>query len=268
VSSTRSVRGGGVDESLQRPEPGTAIGVWDPAGTWRDAEAGAVSALIKQLRRCAFVARQTIFTEGDPGDRVFIIGRGKVKISLRGPDSRVNLLAILGPSDIFGELAIFDPGPRTCTATAITDIEALWLDRATLRTWMTDRPVIAEWLLQMLAQRLRHTEDELVELICGDVPRRVARQLLLLAQRFGTPEGDALRVVHELTPTEMAQLAGTDPASANKAQQDFVSRGWIRVEDKTLLIVDRDALARRASISSRAYPSRRRLSGRSQTGSN
>jgi CRP/FNR family transcriptional regulator, cyclic AMP receptor protein len=79
-----------------------------------------------------------------------------------------------------------------------------------------------------------------------------------LARRFGTQEGDALRVVHELTQGEMAQLVGADRASVNKALQDFVSRGWILVEDKSVLIVDRDALARRARASTRsgAYASR------------
>jgi CRP/FNR family transcriptional regulator, cyclic AMP receptor protein len=251
-----------VDESLQRLETVTPMGVWDQivstAGILRDVEDRAVPALITQLRPCEFVAGQMIFAEGDPGDRVFIIGWGKVKISVAGPGGGVNLLAILGPADVLGELAVFDPGPRTCTATAITDVEAGWLDRVTLRTWMADRPVIAESLLQLLARRLQHTDDKLIELICSDVPCRVARQLLLLARRFGTWEGDTLRVTHELTQTEMAQLIGADRASVNKAQQDFVSRGWIRVEDKSVLIVDRDALARRASAGSSASASRRR----------
>lgn len=206
VSSTPSLTHGGVDDSPQRSEPDTAIDVRDQIVTraeiLRGVEPGA--ALIKQLHPCEFEAGETIFAEGDPGDRVFIIGSGKVKISVRGPRGRENLLAIMGPSDIFGELAVLDPGPRTCTATAITDVQAVWLDRATLRARMAHRPVIAERLLQLLTRRLRHTDDKLVGLICRDVAGRVARQLLLLARRFGTREGDALRVVHELTQAEMA----------------------------------------------------------------
>jgi len=133
------------------------------------------------------------------------------------------------------------------------------LDRATLRTWMADRPVIAEQLLQVLTRRLRHTDDELVELVSSDVAGRVARQLLLLAQRFGTREGDALRVVHELSQDEIAQLVGADRVSVNKALRGFGARGWILVEGKSVLIVDPDALARRAAPSRSDYhPSRRR----------
>lgn len=247
VSTAPSVKHGSVDQVLT----GTGI--------FQYVEPGATSGLIKQLHPSEFAAGQEIFAEGDPGDRVYIIVAGKVKISLRGPGGRTNLRAIMGPTDIFGELAVFDPGPRTCTATAITDVRTVWLDRATLRTWMADRPVIAEQLLQVLARRLRHTDDELVELVSSDVAGRVARQLLLLARRFGTREGDALRVVHELSQDEIAQLVGADRASVNKALRGFGARGWILVDGKSVLIVDPDALARRAAPSgSDFHPSRRR----------
>jgi len=264
VSTTPYVSHGGVAESLHRSETVTAIDVWDQilsrAGILCGVEPGAVSALIGQLHPAEFGAGQTIFAEGDPGDRVYIIGSGKVKLSLRAPGGRQNLLALMGPTDIFGELAVFDPGPRTCTATTITDVGTVWWDRATLRAWMAHRPVIAERLLQLLARRLRHTDDELVELVSNDVAGRVARRLLLLARRFGTPEGGALRVVHELTQGELAQLVGADRASVNKALRGFAARGWLLPEDKSVLIVDPNALDRRAraGTTSGAYASRRR----------
>ncbi|MBV8347566.1 MAG: Crp/Fnr family transcriptional regulator [Mycolicibacterium sp.] len=221
-------------------------------------EPGAVSALSRQVQLSEFRAGQTIFAEADPGDRVYIIGSGTVKIGRRGPYGQENLLAIMGPSDIFGELAVFDPGPRTCTATAITDVVAVAVDRATLRAWLAHRPVIAEQLLQVLARRLRHTYDEIVELTFTDVAGRVARQLLLLGRRFGTREGEALRVVPDLTQTEMAQLVGADRASVNKALQRFVACGWIRMEDKTVLIVDPGALDRRARATTASGDANRR----------
>jgi hypothetical protein len=82
----------------------------------------------------------------------------------------------------------------------------------------------------------------------------------VLAQRFGTREGGALRVEHELSQHEIAQLVGADRVSVNKALRDFTARGWILVEGNSVLIVDADALARRADAGSRSgfYPSRRR----------
>jgi CRP/FNR family cyclic AMP-dependent transcriptional regulator len=263
VSTAAGVTHGSVDTPQQRPEAAAAIDVRDHIVTriaiLRGIDPGVASGLTKQLHASKFRAGQTIFAEGDPGDRVYIIGSGRAKLSLRGPGGRDNLRAIMGPSDMFGELAVFDPGPRSCTATAVTDVETVWLDRATLRAWMA-QPVIAEQLLRLLARRLRHTDDELVELVSSDVAGRVAWQLLVLARRFGTQEGAALRVVHELTQGELAQLVGADRLSVNKALRDFVIRGWIRVDYKSVLIIDGDALAHRTTGSTRsgAYASRRR----------
>ena len=250
MNAAPSVKHGDVDRILTQ--------LLSEAGILRRVEPEAASAMIKQLHTSEFKAGQIIFVQGDPGDRVYIIVAGKVKISLRGPGDRENLRAIMGPTDVFGELAVFDPGPRTCTATAITDVRAVWVDRATLRAWMAYRPVIAEQLLQALTQRLQHTEDQLVELVSSDVAARVARQLLLLARRFGTREGDALRVTHELSQDEMAQLVGADRVSVNKALRDFTSRGWIMLEGKGVLIVDPDALAGRAAAGTGSGVYRRR----------
>lgn len=217
------------------------------AGILRHVEPAAASALTRQLLADEFGSGETIFTQGDAGDRVHVIVSGMVKISLRGPGGRENLRAILGPTDAFGELAVFDPGPRSCTASAFTDVRAVWLDRATLRTWIARWPVIGEQLLQSLTQRLTHTEEQQVELVSSDVASRVARQLLLLGRRFGTPEPDGLRLEHELSQDELAQLVGADRVSINKALRTFTTRGWIRPEGKSVLILDLDALARRGA---------------------
>jgi CRP-like cAMP-binding protein len=248
VSTNAGIGQVGVQQILER------------AGILESVEPGTAAALVEQLDPAEFAAGRTIFHEGDPGDRVYIIVAGKVKISLCGPGGRTNLRAIMGPTDVFGELAVFDPGPRTCTATAVTDVRTVWLDRTMLRAWMAEWPGIAEQLLQVLSRRLRNTDDELIDLVSSDVAARIARQLLLLAERFGTPEGGALRVVHELSQDEMAQLVGADRTSVNKALRHFVSRGWIVAEGKTVLIVEPQALARRAAAGSTpdAHPIRRR----------
>src|ERR1700743_3293257 len=78
-----------------------------------------------QFHASEFHSGQTIFVQGDPGDRVYLITEGKVKISFRGPTGRTNVRAIIGAGDIFGELAVFDAGPRACTATAITEVRTM-----------------------------------------------------------------------------------------------------------------------------------------------
>ena len=114
----------------------------------------------------------------------------------------------MGPSDMFGELSVFDPGPRTSSVITITDVRAVWMDRDALRAWIAERPQIAEQLLRVLARRLRRTNNDLADLILTDVPGRVAKQLLALGQRFGTPQDGGLRVTHDLTQVEIAQLVG------------------------------------------------------------
>jgi CRP/FNR family transcriptional regulator, cyclic AMP receptor protein len=216
------------------------------AGIFQGVEPSAVAALTKQLQPVTFPRGHTVFAEGEPGDRLYIIVSGKVKIGRRSPDGRENLLTIMGPSDMFGELSIFDPGPRTSSGTTITEVRAVSMDRDALRSWIQDRPEIAAQLLRVLARRLRRTNNNLADLIFTDVPGRVAKQLLELAQRFGHQEGDALRVTHDLTQEEIAQLVGASRETVNKALADFARRGWIRLEGKTVLIQNSERLARLA----------------------
>jgi CRP/FNR family cyclic AMP-dependent transcriptional regulator len=216
------------------------------SGLVQGVEPGAVAALTEYLHPVDFPRRHTVFAEGQPGDRLYIIISGKVKLGRRSSDGRQNILAVMGPSDMFGELSVFDPGPRTSSATTITKVRAVSMDRDALKAWIAERPEIAEQLLRVLARRLRRTNDNIADLIFTDVPGRVAAQLLLLAQRFGTPEGRALRVNHDLTQQEIAQLIGASRETVNKALSDFTQRGWIQWNGKSMLISDPERLIRRA----------------------
>ena len=216
------------------------------AGIFQGVDPAAIEVLTESLERVEFPRGTVIFNEGEPGDRLYIVSTGKVKIGRRSPDGRENLLSIFGPSDMFGELSIFDPGPRTSTATTVTDVRAYTMDRNALREWIAQRPEIAEQLLRVVARRLRRTNNLLADLIFTDVPGRVAKALLQLAQRFGSQEAGLLRVTHDLTQEEIAQLVGASRESVNMALADFAARGWLRLEGKSVLILEPDRLARRA----------------------
>ncbi len=216
------------------------------AGIFQGIDPTAVEALSSALEPVEFPRAHVIFAEGEPGDRLYIIVSGKVKIGRRSADGRENLLAVFGPSDMFGELSIFDPGPRTSTATTVTEVRAVTMDRAALHEWIGKRPEIADQLLRVIARRLRRTNNMLADLIFTDVPGRVAKALLQLAQRFGSQEAGMLRVTHDLTQEEIAQLVGASRETVNKALADFAHRGWLRLEGKSVLIQEPDRLARRA----------------------
>src|SRR5450631_4680336 len=100
-----------------------------------------------------------LFREGDRGDRLYVIGEGKIKLGLTSIDGRENLLAILGPGEMFGELSLFDPGPRNATAVALTDATLLGVGHPDLEPWLTGRPEVAASLLAALARRLRRTNE-------------------------------------------------------------------------------------------------------------
>ncbi|MGJ6121739.1 Crp/Fnr family transcriptional regulator [Mycolicibacterium sp. Y3] len=216
------------------------------SGIFQGVAPDAAAALIAQLQQVSFPRGHAVFVEGEPGDRLYIITEGKVKIGRRTADGRESLITVMGPADMFGELALFDPGPRTSTVTTLTEVKAVTMDREALHAWVMGRPEIAEQLLRVLARRLRRTNSALSDLIFTDVPGRVAKQLLDIAKRFGRPEGNVLHVTHELTQEELAQLVGASRETVNKALSDFAQRGWIKLQGKTILIYDSARLAQRA----------------------
>ncbi|MDT5173274.1 MAG: family transcriptional regulator, cyclic receptor protein [Mycobacterium sp.] len=235
-----------VDWPERNGDRGNVDAVLAKAGIFQGLQCSASSALTQQLQPVDFPPGYMVFAEGEPGDRLYIVVSGKVKVGRCSPGGGQNLLTIMGPSDMFGELSIFDPGPRTSTATTITDVRAVSMDRDALRVWIADRPEITGQLLRVLARRLRRTNNDMADLIFTDVPGRVAKQLLQLEQQFGTREGGAMRVTHDLTQEEIAQLVGASRETVNKALADFAHRGWIQLEGKSVLICDAERLAKRA----------------------
>ncbi|MEI6406863.1 MAG: Crp/Fnr family transcriptional regulator [Actinomycetes bacterium] len=187
----------------------------------------------------------TLFKEGDEGDRLYVVVEGKLKLGTSSTDGRENLLSILGPGEMFGELSLFDPGPRTATATAVTDTRLLALSHDQVIGLVTRSPQVALQLLERLAQRLRRTNEVLADLVFSDVPGRVAKALMDLGSRFGVQQDDGLHVNHELTQEELAQLVGASRETVNKALADFAGRGWVRLEPRAVVVLDFERLSKR-----------------------
>ena len=190
---------------------------------------------------------ETLFNEGDAGDRLYVLLSGKIKLSHASGDGRESVFTVLGPGDMFGELSVFDPGPRTSTAVAVTDSVVLGLSQGQLRPWLRARPEVAHALLQALANRLRRTSETMSDLVFADVPGRVAKALLDLGEKFGESTATGLLVAHDLTQEELAQLVGASRETVNKALADFATRGWIRIETKSVEILDVDRLRQRVA---------------------
>jgi CRP/FNR family cyclic AMP-dependent transcriptional regulator len=206
----------------------------------------AASSLGASLSETRISRGEVLFSEGDTGDRLYVVTEGKIKLGRTSPDGRENLLAILGPGQMFGELSLFDPGPRSATATAVTDCVMRSLGHEELLQWLTDRPGVARGLLHQLAARLRRANDVVADLVFSDVPGRVAKALLDLSTRFGRTADDGVHVHHDLTQEELAQLVGASRETVNKALADFAMRGWLRLEPRSVVLIDLDRLQRRA----------------------
>jgi CRP/FNR family transcriptional regulator len=204
------------------------------------------TALRGAMKREQFNRSDVIFDEGDQGDKLYAVIEGKVKIARTAADGRESLQTVLGPGEMFGELSLFDPRPRTAGAVALTDSVLASLAHDALRPWIMDHPDVAVQLLQALVQRLRRTNDVMADLVFSDVPSRVAKALLGLAERFGQPIPEGIHVVHDLTQEELAQLVGASRETVNKALADFSGRGWIRIESRAVVIKDVEGLTRRA----------------------
>lgn len=190
-----------------------------------------------------------IFSEGDTDHRLYLLEEGRVKLTRRARDGRIQLLSIHAPGEVLGEIPVFDPegGPRTASAVAMRPgTRVVWLEREILFTWLDAHPRVAIDMLQVLARRLRGNNERIGELVFMDVPGRLAKTLLDLGRRFGEPVEAGLMVPHDLTQEEMAQLVGSSRETVNKALMDFANRGWIARQGRSIVIYQPGMLIRRS----------------------
>ena len=203
-------------------------------------------------RLCAVAERRdiprgdVIFRQGEPGASMYVILHGKVRMTRPADPGRDNLLTLLGPGDLFGELTLFDPAPRKATATAITDVAIAEFTASAMKEWLAAEPEAAWHFLRLLAQRLRRVNDTLENLLFSDVQRRVARTLLDMAERFGDQVPDGVRVHHDLTQEQLAQHIGASRESVNKALSELAARSIVRLEQRTVVILDIERLKRKS----------------------
>jgi CRP-like cAMP-binding protein len=213
------------------------------SGIFGNTDADVVSALIEHLQPVLFPAGHVVFAQGDAGSALFMVASGKVKLAYRHGDGREVVLNIIGVSEVFGEVTPFDYGTREFTATAVTEVCAVAIERDQLLAWMTEYPEITHQVMRLMARRADVMTNCMVDFVFADPPYRVARRLLLLGKRFGRRHGDVVRVQHDLTLEEISHFAGVAPKIVEATLRDFSDRGWIRLGGDTIEIVDGQRLA-------------------------
>jgi CRP/FNR family cyclic AMP-dependent transcriptional regulator len=197
------------------------------------------------VRPRSFRQTEIIFHRDDPGQMLYVIKQGKVRIYITSPDGQEVTLAVFGPGDYFGELAILDGHPRSASAMALDPVETLALQRTDFIAAINRHPRIAIQVMNALSMRLRHTDAMIEDLLFLDVHGRVAKKLLDLADLHGvrTPEG--VRIEMKLTQTDLAALVGASRESVNKVIGYFVDKRFITSEKRKITILRLADLRRR-----------------------
>lgn len=205
-----------------------------------------IASLLANVEVLAVPAQTILLRQGDPADDLYLVLTGSVKVSRTSRDDRQAIIEIMGPGDPLGELSAFDGGPRIATVTTLSDAWVAALPKADLHRCVLQSPELALRLLHAAARRLRKGAEDVDSLVFSDVPARLSGHLLRLERKFGKRCGEVIRVDHNLSQFELAQLVGATRETVNKALADFSRRGWIRLDGKSFVILDRQRFIQRS----------------------
>src|SRR6202049_1057985 len=186
--------------------------------------------LMTVAKRRPFRSGEVIFHRDDPGQVLYMIKEGKVKICIISPDGQEISLAVFGKGECFGEFAILDGLPRSADAVALERVECYTLQRSDFHKAIMKNPKIAIQALEVLSKRLRTTDQMIEDLIFLDVYGRVAKKLLELADTHGSKVGNGIRIDVRLTQQELASMVGASRESVNKVMGYFTDKDFISTD--------------------------------------
>ena len=189
-----------------------------------------VRTLTSVAKRRTFRSGEVIFHREDPGQVLYMIKEGKVKICIISPDGQEISLAVLGKGEYFGEFALLDGLPRSSDAVALEKVECYTLQRSDFQNAILKNPKIAILVLEALTKRLRKTDQMIEDLIFLDVYGRVAKKLLELADTHGVKVDDGIRIDVRLTQQELASMVGASRESVNKVLGYFTDKDFISTD--------------------------------------
>lgn len=199
--------------------------------------------LLVYARLERYTAGQMLFKKGDPGTSLMAILAGRVKISTLSADGEEVVLNILGPGQVFGEIALLDGKARTADATAIETSELVALDRGDFLPFLDQHSEIATRLIAVLCERLRWVSDIYDDVVFINVPARLAKKLLILAREFGVEtSGGAIEINIQLSQTDLGKMMGKTRESVSKVMREWQDRGLIRVENGYIKLLQPDAI--------------------------
>ncbi len=204
-----------------------------------DLDESSLQRLTSVMRRRTFRSGEVIFHRDDPGQSLYIIKEGRVRIRLTSPEGQEVALAIFGPNDSFGEMAILDNQPRSADAIALDKVDVYTLQRDDFISVIHEHPDIAVEVMKTLSLRIRTANQMVEDLIFLDVYGRVAKKLLELSEDYGivSDDGNTVRIDIRLTQQELASMVGASRESVNKVMGYFADKSYISTDKHKITIL-------------------------------
>jgi CRP/FNR family transcriptional regulator, cyclic AMP receptor protein len=200
--------------------------------------------LLQIARRRRFARNEVVFHADDPGDSLHLIVKGRFALRVMTPLGDTATLAVRGPGDSFGEMALVsETAQRTATVAALEDAETFAVYRREFERLRLSHPAVDQLLFRFIVDEVRALTERLLEALYMPVERRVLRRLLEVSRLYPADDGEPLI---PLTQEVLAELAGTTRSTVNRVLNDEVRRGTIALERRKTRLLDPDALARRA----------------------
>jgi CRP-like cAMP-binding protein len=211
--------------------------------------AGLDEASLEVLAGLAVVRRyqrnQFIFQQGEPGDTMFVMLSGTVKVLVNSAEGQQVLFCTLAPEDCFGELSFLDGRPRSAAVQTAEPVQVIALTRTALDSVLDANPAIARAMLVYLCDMVRRLSEQAADLVFLDLEGRLAKCLDRLAEEHGVVRAEGIRLDLTLTQSDLASLVGASRPSVNQALAAFTRRGYLRTESRSIVITDRAGLRRR-----------------------
>jgi CRP/FNR family transcriptional regulator, cyclic AMP receptor protein len=204
-----------------------------------DLESEAFEQLCRYAKHSTLKRGATICSKGDPGNSLFAVISGTVKMSISSPDGRSAIFNLIGAGEVFGEIAVLDGQARTADATANTNCELFIIDRREFLPFVRSHPELAMKFIELLCAKLRWTSDQVEQLILQNLPGRLASALIRLAEKRKLEPGDRTIAI---TQQEISEMVGMTRESINKQLRVWATRHWVRLEHGAIVVLDAEPL--------------------------
>ena len=185
----------------------------------------------------SYPRNSVILFEDEPGDALYVVVTGLVKVVLIGEDGREVILSVLKEGDFFGEMSLIDDRPRSAHVIAMEDSSLVVLRREDFQHRIREAPGVALGMLKAMSRRLREADEKIGGLVLLDVNGRVAKLLLSMAD-----ENDGVQITRRVTHHTIAQMVGSSRETVSRTMRDLADRGYIEVTRKVIAIRNRPAL--------------------------